>query len=254
MAGLWVRNGLQIKGQAMTYIQCHFCKSMIDADIYLLQVISTQLPPTLFISSILDLFHVYDWLSLSPYTKPIKKPAIIDPEQEVLLFFEIANSYFCGILQFSFADLFRSPWSNLVWRCWLRFSSCEQTSDWTKLPSLDWRWLPSCAWAIKRIPCCSNTCRRNAELPFIWNSLISKFWTFENWKITVMTFSSFSCRVLKEVAQFREPQFEVGGTMQQGMYLPRAHVWEELFDPLYVLLRSVHRRDFQSAIDRFSEL
>jgi len=114
MAGLWVRNGLQIKGQAMTYIQCHFCKSMIDADIYLLQVISTQLPPTLFISSILDLFHVYDWLSLSPYTKPIKKPAIIDPEQEVLLFFEIANSYFCGILQFSFADLFRSPWSNLV--------------------------------------------------------------------------------------------------------------------------------------------
>ena len=38
MAGLWVRNGLQIKGQAMTYIQCHFCKSMVDAALFLLQL------------------------------------------------------------------------------------------------------------------------------------------------------------------------------------------------------------------------
>ena len=36
--GMWVRNGLQIKGQALTYVQCHFCNSMIDADLYLLQV------------------------------------------------------------------------------------------------------------------------------------------------------------------------------------------------------------------------
>ena len=35
---MWVRNGLQIKGQAMTYIQCHFCYSMVDADLYLMQV------------------------------------------------------------------------------------------------------------------------------------------------------------------------------------------------------------------------
>jgi len=35
---MWVRNGHQIRGQAMTYIQSHFCKSTIDIDIYLLQV------------------------------------------------------------------------------------------------------------------------------------------------------------------------------------------------------------------------
>lgn len=35
---MWVRNGIQIKGQAMTYIQCHFCYSMGDADLYLMQV------------------------------------------------------------------------------------------------------------------------------------------------------------------------------------------------------------------------
>lgn len=37
-SNMWVRNGLQIKGQAMTYVQSHFCNSMIDPDIYLLQV------------------------------------------------------------------------------------------------------------------------------------------------------------------------------------------------------------------------
>jgi len=60
-------------------------------------------------------------------------------------------------------------------------------------------------------------------------------------------------RVLSEVAQYSEPRFE-GGNMQQGMYLPRASVWEELYDPIYVLLRAVHRRDFQTSIERFNTL
>ena len=54
MAGLWVRNGLQIKGQAMTYIQCHFCKSMVDADLFLLQVLATQMPANEFLNNILE--------------------------------------------------------------------------------------------------------------------------------------------------------------------------------------------------------
>ena len=53
MCGLWVRNGLQIRGQAMTYIQNHFCKSMVDADLFLLQVCSTQLPQVINYSKIL---------------------------------------------------------------------------------------------------------------------------------------------------------------------------------------------------------
>lgn len=51
--GLWVRNGLQIKGQAMTYIQCNFCNSMVDADLYLLQVCSMMLPSQLFLLTVL---------------------------------------------------------------------------------------------------------------------------------------------------------------------------------------------------------
>ena len=52
--GMWVRNGLQIKGQAMTYVQCHFCYSMVDADIYLMQVCACKLDPDYFVQTVLD--------------------------------------------------------------------------------------------------------------------------------------------------------------------------------------------------------
>lgn len=47
-----MRNGLQIKGQIMTYIQCNFCNSMVDADLYLLQVCATKLQPDIFLKTI----------------------------------------------------------------------------------------------------------------------------------------------------------------------------------------------------------
>jgi len=65
MCGLWVRNGLQIRGQAMTYIQCHFCKSMVDADLFLLQICATQLPTKQFVRNVLDRFQITDWLMLT---------------------------------------------------------------------------------------------------------------------------------------------------------------------------------------------
>lgn len=55
MQGAWVRNGLQIKGQAMTYIQSNFCISMVDADIYLLQLCLSELSnANIFMSLILE--------------------------------------------------------------------------------------------------------------------------------------------------------------------------------------------------------
>ena len=50
---MWVRNGLQIKGQAMTYIQCHFCNSMVDADMFLLQLCAGELPKDPFVMEVL---------------------------------------------------------------------------------------------------------------------------------------------------------------------------------------------------------
>ena len=65
MKGMWVRNGLQIRGQAMTYIQCHFSNSMVDPDLFLLQLCAARLNPAEFMRTILDRFNVQHWLSLA---------------------------------------------------------------------------------------------------------------------------------------------------------------------------------------------
>lgn len=54
--------------------------------------------------------------------------------------------------------------------------------------------------------------------------------------------------MLSEVADYRAPN-----NMQQGMYSPKPHVWEEHYDPIHALLRAVQRKDFQTSVDRFSE-
>jgi E3 ubiquitin-protein ligase UBR3 len=56
-----------------------------------------------------------------------------------------------------------------------------------------------------------------------------------------------------QVADFKAPVLEVSGQMLQGMYAPKPAVWEELYDPIHILLRAVHRRDFQTSLDRFTE-
>lgn len=37
------------------------------------------------------------------------------------------------------------------------------------------------------------------------------------------------------------------------MFHPKPHIWLNEYDPLYVLLRAVHRRDYQSSFDRFTQ-
>jgi len=67
LCGMWVRNGLQIKGQAMTYIQCNFCNSMVDADLYLLQICATQISSEVFLTTVMENFHIMEWMSLAPH-------------------------------------------------------------------------------------------------------------------------------------------------------------------------------------------
>ena len=68
---------------AMTYIQCHFCKSMVDADIFLLQMCATHLAPDFFLDMVLDRFKIKDWLSLSTDTQHLPTRAYRDQDQKV---------------------------------------------------------------------------------------------------------------------------------------------------------------------------
>lgn len=61
-ANMWVRNGMQMKGQAMTYVQNHFCTSFSDADLFLMQVLASRIDANVFMKMFLERFHLFDWL------------------------------------------------------------------------------------------------------------------------------------------------------------------------------------------------
>ncbi|XP_064095704.1 E3 ubiquitin-protein ligase ubr3-like isoform X3 [Macrobrachium nipponense] len=201
LSGMWVRNGLQIKGQAMTYIQCHFCNSMVDADLYLLQICAGELPPDNFIMTVLDRFHVLESLSLSPRASN----SFLDSEHEV------------GILEscLTFLATLMTVRTNIG----LSESELAQLEMVTLLCMGD----KTHSQLMEYMPekCGSAAQSRDFEA------------------------------VLSRVSSYRAPNFEASGTMQQGMYIPRNHVWENLYDPIYVLLRAVQRKDFQASLDRF---
>ncbi|RMC18564.1 hypothetical protein DUI87_04456 [Hirundo rustica rustica] len=174
-SNMWVRNGLQIKGQAMTYVQSHFCNSMIDPDIYLLQVCASRLDPDYFISSVFERFKVVDLLTMASQ----HQNTILDSEHE--------RSMLEGALTFLVLLL---------------------------------------------------SLRLHLENPNPKSGIIPGSLSFES--------------VLSAVADFKAPVFEPGGSMQQGMYTPKAEVWDKEFDPVMVILRTVYRRDVQSAMDRYT--
>ncbi|XP_076232510.1 ubr3 ubiquitin ligase isoform X2 [Calliopsis andreniformis] len=202
--GLWVRNGLQIKGQAMTYIQCNFCNSMVDADLYLLQVCATKLQPDVFLSTVIEKFHVKEWMSLCLYHTPQYK--YVEGEQDTPML-ESCLTFLATLVNI---------------RTNLGLSDPEM----------------SCLEMVTLLCMGDKTHSQLMEL------MPERCGTTQN-----RDFES----VLADIAQYRAPNLEASGNMQQGMYGPKPRVWDELFDPLHVLLRAMHRRDFQISMDRFTE-
>uniref|UniRef100_A0A8D3EF73 E3 ubiquitin-protein ligase n=1 Tax=Scophthalmus maximus TaxID=52904 RepID=A0A8D3EF73_SCOMX len=205
-SNMWVRNGLQIKGQAMTYVQSHFCNSMIDPDIYLLQVCASRLDPDYFISSVFERFKVVDLLTMASQ----HQNAVLDSEQE--------RPMLEGALTF------------LVILTSLRIH-LGMTDD-----------------EILRSEMVSQLCMNDRT----HSALLDLIPENPNPKSGIVPGSCSFEEMLSAVADFKAPVFEPGGSMQQGMYTPKAEVWEKEFDPIMVVLRTVYRRDVQSAMDRYS--
>ncbi|XP_053733122.1 E3 ubiquitin-protein ligase ubr3 isoform X2 [Synchiropus splendidus] len=205
-SNMWVRNGLQIKGQAMTYVQSHFCNSMIDPDIFLLQVCASRLDPDYFISSVFERFKVVDLLTMASQ----HQNSLLDPEQE--------RPMLEGALTF------------LVILTSLR-THLGMTDD-----------------EILRAEMVSQLCMNDRT----HSSLLDLIPENPNPKSGIVPGSCSFEEMLSAVADFKAPVFEPGGSMQQGMYTPKADVWEKEFDPIMVVLRTVYRRDVQSAMDRYA--
>ncbi|XP_035688806.1 E3 ubiquitin-protein ligase UBR3-like [Branchiostoma floridae] len=203
-SGMWVRNGLQIKGQAMTYVQCHFCCSMIDLDIFLLQLCTSRLDPDYCVRTVLERFSVDEFLSLA--VVPSALPMNLDQELSMLQ----------GAL--------------------LLLCTLQSTRTHLGLNERD----------LLRQEMVSQLCmsdRTHSQLMDLHPKMPERTTGSNQMK-------DFEA-ALKEVADFKAPNFEAGG-MQQGTYTPKASVWEHEFDPIFILVRAVHRRDFQTAMDRYT--
>ncbi|XP_075465223.1 E3 ubiquitin-protein ligase UBR3 isoform X3 [Ascaphus truei] len=205
-SNMWVRNGLQIKGQAMTYVQSHFCNSMIDPDIYLLQVCASRLDPDYFISSVFERFKVVDLLTMASQ----HQNTVLDSEHERSML-EGALTFLVILLSLR---LHLGMTDDEILRAEMIAQLCMNDRTHSSLLDL--------------IP----------ENPNPKSGIIPGSYSFES--------------VLSTVADFKAPVFEPGGSMQQGMYTPNAEVWDQEFDPVMVILRTVYRRDVQSAMDRYT--
>lgn len=197
LAGVWVRNGLQIKGQAMTYIQANFCNSMVDMDIYWLQVCAAHLPADQFLDMCIDMFGVREWLSMLPMS-----PAQA-AEQDAMVE---------GLL--TFLAILVSSQTNL--------SNDELTQSRLEVSTLLAAGDKTHSQLLELMPERSgNAHTRNFET------------------------------VLKELSTYRPPP-KGSENLEQGLFVPKPIVWEKYYDPLHVLRRAVHRRDFHASMERFT--
>lgn len=181
----------------MTYIQANFCNSMVDMDLFFLQICATQLPANQFISTAIELFSVSDWLSMGPLNSSQEM------EQDLMLE---------GLLTF-LATIVTSR-TNLgneeTKQCMIEISALLAIGDKTHSQLLEL--LPERS---------GNTHTRNFE------------------------------RYLKQLSTYRSPP-QGSENLEQGLFIPIPAVWEQHYDPLHVLQRAVHRRDFQNSMDRFT--
>ncbi|CAH1638018.1 unnamed protein product [Spodoptera littoralis] len=197
LAGVWVRNGLQIKGQAMTYIQANFCNSMVDMDIYWLQVCAAHLPADQFLDMCIDMFGCREWLSMMPMSPA--QAAEQDAMVEGLL-------TFLAILVSSRTNLGNDE----LTQSRLEVSTLLAAGDKTHSQLLEL--MPERS---------GNAHTRNFET------------------------------VLKELSTYRPPP-KGSENLEQGLFVPKPIVWEQYYDPLHVLRRAVHRRDFHASMERFT--
>ncbi len=65
----------------------------------------------------------------------------------------------------------------------------------------------------------------------------------------------FIPNILNDVADFLQPSLDISsiGNLKQGRYKPKDSIWLTEYDPLYTMLRSVKRREFQESFDRYSQ-
>ncbi|XP_065208799.1 E3 ubiquitin-protein ligase Ubr3-like [Planococcus citri] len=212
--GLWIRNGLQIKGQAMNYIQSDFCNSMMDTDLYLLQILSTRLPAHEFISELIDKFHIRNWFNIFNKIDVSSNAANNDIDTETKMLE--------SLLQF-IATL------------------CSVRTNLSGVPNYEYE---GSTYPVQ-------TRSEIVTLLCVSDHPHSRLKELMPDRCGTEPLRHFDA-ILAQIADYKAPITDVNGTLQQALYIPKSFVWETLYDPIHALMR-VQKEDFQNSMNRFAE-
>ncbi|PIK49589.1 putative E3 ubiquitin-protein ligase UBR3 [Apostichopus japonicus] len=258
--GMWVRNGLQMRCQAMTYLQCHFCASMADLDLYFLQVCAAMLEPAgfpvdEFIKVIFERFKVWKFVTFDPSHEPCN----MDTNQEMSML-ECLN--FIATLVSVRTNLGMSADETLRLEMVTLLCMDDRTYNLT-IPTMphkrnnDYPTL-----VVKLDPNAPSTTLSQQTWPmslfevlFVVDSvntfLVSLMPPYIPEKTGVINTNCKFEKTLKEIADYQLPTSDLGG-LQQGKYSPKPEIWEKEFDPIHVMFRSMERKEFQSAMNNYT--
>lgn len=238
-ANMWTRNGLQMKGQVMTYVQNHFCTSFSDLDLFLIQVLASNLDADNFIKMFFERFHVLSWLKSS-----IKNRT------------KVKNQNLASNSQDSVENLVETMLNN--------FSENENNDE--KYDQLEPTQVSSMLISSLTILAQIITIRPNLSLKSytltrkeIVNLLSVSDRTYSQTEESLPDVCSLSLtkkfikQILAEVSDYLQPSLDILsiGNLKQGRYKPKDSIWLNEYDPLFVMLRSVKMREFQESFDRY---
>ena len=260
-ANMWHLNGQQMQGQAMTYIQSHFSSSFIDADLFLLQAIASELDPTVFMNLFFERFHLTKWLrsTIRGYHK----------EQMKIQTAMAENRQTSGN---SNIDIHVSVISNIVEEMLDEFNSDESApssliNDASILniiqddlePNQQTTMLVGALTVLAQILMIRPNLRQESYM-LTRNEIVSIL------SMSDRTFSQIGMNlpdilsqnksnkfiepILNEISDYLKPSLDTG-ILKQGRYKLKDKIWIKEYDPLFVMLRSVRRRQFQDSYDRY---
>ena len=251
---MWVRNGMQMRGQAMTFVQNHFCSSFSDADLFLIQCLSTKLEPTLFMNILLERFHLTrllaDLINKREKNKLIQSSKsneiISNIVDEMLDEFDASASTSTGTITTAKAT---TPTSSSMDNLEASHQASMLIGSFTLIaqillikPNLKLKSYSLTRTEIVNLLCISDRTFSQIEenLPDICSLTSAK---------------KYIQPILDNCAEFLHPTLDALsiGSLKQGRYKPNDDVWLYEYDPLYVMLRSVKRREFQESFDRYTQ-
>lgn len=251
-ANMWVRNGMQMKGQAMTYVQNHFCTSFSDADLFLIQALASRIDPSLFMQIFFERFHLIKWLKTTIKNRHKNNlhdsdtnVAVASVVEEMLDEFESTPAF--GILRSSAADnqqqASEEDYLEQSHQVAMLIGSLTLLAQIITIrPNLSFKNYSLTRTEVVNLLCCLDRTYSQIDdsIPDVCSLSVAK---------------RFIPSILNDVADYLQPSLDISsiGNLKQGRYKPKDSIWLQEYDPLNTMLRSVKRREFQESFDRYCQ-